>query len=92
MDNTLSKKEYVKFMSLLGLELVIEKVIEENQTIVVYEGEGNETASSFTIVGYDEFHSGAIFDKDDKLVKGFLDSHVAYSSENCQEILKLTNR
>ena len=43
----------------------------------------------FTKTGYDEFYSGAVFDENGKIVKAYIDSHVAYASDNCKEIDKI---
>ena len=43
----------------------------------------------FTKTGYDEFYAGAVFDENGKILKAYIDSHVAYSSDNCKEIDKM---
>jgi hypothetical protein len=81
------KEVYEKFMSWMGMKLSKIKEL-DNKTVVEYQ-DTNTNTEKFTTVGYDEFFSGAIFDKDGNILKGYLDSHVAHISKNGNEIENL---
>lgn len=80
------KEVFEKFMSWMNMKPT-EKIIQDS-TIIVFEQNRspNIKEDKFTSQGYEEFYAGAIFDKDGNLVKGYLDSHVTYSSKNCDLI------
>ena len=81
------KEVYEKFMSWIGMEPSRSKQIGEN-TAIRYDDTGRCDVR-FTKVGYELFYAGAVFDGSGKIVRAFIDSHVAYSSENSDKIDEL---
>jgi hypothetical protein len=81
------KEIYERFMLWMGMKPSKTKKVEEN-TVIRYEDIYN-CYVRFTKTGYDEFYSGAVFDENGKIVKAYIDSHVAYASDNCKEIDKI---
>ena len=63
------------------------KIIDKN-TAIQYDDIGNCDVRC-TKTGYDEFYAGAVFDENGKIVKAYIDSHVAHVSDNCKEIDKI---
>lgn len=84
------KEVYEKFMSWMGMKLSKTKAL-DNKTVVEYQDVHSNT-DKFTTIGYDEFYSGAIFDKDGNILKGYLDSHVAHISKNGNDIYKIIKK
>lgn len=83
------KEIYQAFMKMAGFSINAEMIVDEGKVLLSYEDiHGGE---NFTKLGYDEFFSGAIFDKDGNLVMGYLDSHVAFTSSNAKIIDKVIN-
>ena len=81
------KKVFEKFMSWMKMDIIEEKVLEDGNKVIMYEGTDYGTATGqFTSIGYDQFYSGVIFDKEGNLVKGYMDSHVMHRSNNCKII------
>jgi len=83
------KEVFEKFMGWMGMKVSKAKDIDK-QIAVEYDDTYNCDVR-FTKCGYDEFYAGAIFDENGKMVKAYVDSHVAYTSDNCviiNEILK----
>jgi predicted nucleic-acid-binding Zn-ribbon protein len=78
------KEVFEKFMGWMGMKVSKAKDI-DNKVIVEYDDIDNCDVR-FTKCGYDEFYAGAIFDENGKMVKGYVDSHVAYTSDNCDKI------
>lgn len=81
------KEIFERFMGWMGMVEDTTKVI-DNNTVIKYK-DINNWDTRFTTQGYDEFYSGAVFDKDGKMLKGFIDSHVAYESDNAKDIFRL---
>ena len=83
------KEVYIRFMKMAGFkqEYVIPRG--DNEVVLTFYSDEDDDLKSFTKVGYQDFRSGAKFDKDGNLIIGYLDSHVAYDSENSKEINKL---
>ena len=75
---------YQKFMEMASFELTNQMKLDDGCTLLVYQDTGQK--ENFTTCGYDEIFSGAIFDENGKLVMGYMDSHVAYSSANAKII------
>ena len=84
------KEVYEKFMSWMGMKLSKTKAFDD-KTVVEYKDTHSNT-DKFTTIGYDEFYSGAIFDKDGNILKGYLDSHVAHLSDNASHINNIINK
>jgi hypothetical protein len=84
------KEVYEKFMSWMGMKLSKTKAL-GNKTVVEYRDTHSNT-DKFTTIGYDGFFSGAIFDNDGNILKGYLDSHVAHLSENNKNIDNIINK
>tara|TARA_R110000744_G_scaffold106969_1_gene203363 strand:+ start:200 stop:463 length:264 start_codon:yes stop_codon:yes gene_type:complete len=78
------KEVFEKFMGWMGMKASKNKHIDK-QIVVEYE-DINNCDVRLTKCGYDEFYAGAIFDENGRMVKSYIDSHVAYTSENCDKI------
>lgn len=78
------KEVFEKFMGLMGMKNSKTKTIDKN-TVVLYDDTFNCDVR-FTKCGYDEFYAGAIFKENGEMVKGYIDSHVANTSGNCDKI------
>jgi len=89
MGEMTDKEVFTKFMSWMNMEVESFQIANDRE-IFIYKDPKVES-ELFTKWGYDEFFAGAIFDKDGKLVKGYLDSHVQYSSENADFISSQIN-
>ncbi len=84
------KEVFEKFMGWIGMEPSKTKEI-KNKTAIEYKD--TETCEErFTKLGYDEFYAGAIFDENGKIVKAYIDSHVAVGSKNYDDILELMSK
>ncbi len=81
---TTDKEVFERFMGWMGMNPSKIKEI-NNEVVVKYEDISNCDVR-FTKCGYDEFYAGAIFDENGRMVKGYVDSHVAYSSVNSDDI------
>ena len=81
---------FKKFMEWMQMEVSKEKVLEDGNTVMEFR-DSKKNTDQFTKWGYDEFYSGIIFDKEGNMVKGYLDSHVAYGSINYDLINALLN-
>jgi restriction endonuclease S subunit len=81
------KEIYERFMLWMGMKTSKTKTIGKN-TVVRYNDIDNCDVR-FTKTGYDEFYAGAMFDENGKIVKAYIDSHVAYVSDNSKEIDKM---
>lgn len=81
------KEVFEKFMGWMGMKPTKAKTIDKN-TVVRYEDIYNCDVR-FTKRGYDEFYAGVMFDENGKILKAYIDSHVAYSSSNFKEIDKM---
>jgi hypothetical protein len=73
---------FKKFMGWMQMEVSKEKQLEDGNTVMIF-SDPNKTTEIFTKSGSDEFYAGIIFDKNGNMVKGYIDSHVAYASANC---------
>ena len=80
------KEVFEKFMSWMGMELSAKKN-NNNLEAVIYD-DTDKCDERFTKQGYDYFFAGAIFDNNGKIVKAYIDSHVAYGSKNRDIISK----
>lgn len=81
------KQIFERFMEWMGMVIRDSKETERG-LLVIYEDQMHDTPK-FTTQGYDEFWSGALFGDDGNMIEGFLDSHVAYTSRNCDRLMKL---
>ena len=81
------KEVFEKFMAWIGMEPYKTKKI-DNNTAVIYDDIGNCDVR-FTKRGYDEFYAGVMFDENGKILKAYIDSHVAHASDNCKQIDKI---
>ena len=81
------KEVYEKFMMWMGMKLSNIKITEKY--IVVKYKDSFCSDIRWTTKGYDEFYSGAIFDKHGNIIKGYIDSHVMSVSKNCVDINKI---
>lgn len=81
------KEVFEKFMGWMGMKPSKTKTIDKN-TVVRYD-DINNCDVRFTKCGYDEFYAGAIFNENGKMVNGYVDSHVAFTSGNCDKIDKM---
>ncbi len=79
------REAFERVMELMGMELKTQICVEQGE-LVVYEDSGNNT-KTFTTEGYDVFYAGAIFRGDGVIERGYLDSHVAFRSDNHKAIL-----
>ena len=84
------KEVFEKFMSWMGMTPILTKEHDGN-TIIVFDDKGDRGNDVFSKVGHDEFYSGIEFDKRGKIVKAYMDSHVAYASKNRILIHQITN-
>jgi len=73
---------FKKFMGWMQMEVSKEKQLENGDTVMIF-SDTNKNTELFTKIGYEEFYSGIVFTKDGNMVKGYIDSHVAYTSANC---------
>ena len=83
------KEVYEKFMMWMGM-VVYKSIVIDGNTVLIYR-DTNNFSDVFQCVGYDEFYSGAVFNSNGDLTKGYLDSHVAHSSCNYEEIREMLN-
>ena len=81
------KEVFEKFMGWMGMKLSKTKTIDK-KTVVQYDDSYNCDAR-VTKQGHDEFYAGAIFDEKGGMVKSYIDSHVAYTSDNCDKISEI---
>ena len=79
---------FKKFMSFMQMKVSKEKVLEDGNTLLIF-SDTNENSSTFTKVGYNEFYAGILFDKNGNMIKGYIDSHVSYMSDNCSLLEKM---
>ena len=86
MENT-DKQIFETFMSWMGMKE--DKTIKNGDNDIVSYVDTFECKNNLSKIGYDAFYTGAEFDKNGNIVKAYLDSHVAYKSENCEEIDKI---
>lgn len=77
---------FKKFMGWMQMEICKEKVMENGNTVLYFEDSNKQDTELFTKWGYDSFLAGIIFDTEGKMVKGYIDSHVAHSSDNAKLI------
>ncbi len=91
------KQVFEKFMSWMGM--AVEKSAQLNGIeAFTYEdsyGENAKIDDRFSGIGYESFSAGAAFDKHGNMLRIYLDSHVAYNSENyfkMHEFIKQANR
>ncbi|QQV91501.1 hypothetical protein M1M25_gp066 [Tenacibaculum phage Gundel_1] len=78
------KETFEKFMGWMGMKASRTKQI-KNHTVVEYE-DTDTCDERFTKQAYGEFDTGAVFDENGKLLKGYIDSHVAVASSNSSDI------
>lgn len=81
---------FKKVMNWMQMEVLKEKTLDNGHIVLKFQDTKNDS-DVFTKIGYDEFYAGIIFDEEGNLIKGYIDSHVAYASKNCEiidEILK----
>jgi len=78
------KQAFERVMKLMGMVVAETKVIDDGE-VVLYEDTCVNTFE-FTTRGYDQFYAGAVFNKSGQIVKGYIDSHVAYESDNCKKL------
>lgn len=78
------KEVFEKFMEWMGMQ--VSKTKEINKEIVVEYEDTYNCDVRFTKAGYEEFFAGAIFNENGKMVKAYVDSHVAYTSDNFDKI------
>lgn len=79
---------FKKFMGWMHMEVSKEKQLENGDTVMIF-SDTNKKTELFTKIGYEEFYSGIVFTKDGNMVKGYIDSHVAYTSANCDLMDKM---
>ena len=78
------KQAFQRVMALMGMRLTNEQETKIG-TLIEYDDDCKNT-QEFTKKGYDEFYAGAIFNDKGEVVKGYIDSHAALTSGNCDEI------
>ena len=81
------KQIFEKFMKWMGMRLSKTKTIDK-KTVVQYD-DTYHCDVRVTKTGYEEFYSGAIFDEKGGMVKSYIDSHVAHTSENSDKISEM---
>lgn len=81
------KEIFERFMLWIGMKPTINEKIGK-RTVILYTDIGNCDVR-FTKIGYDDFKAGAVYDKNEKIVKAYIDSHVVHSSDNSEEIFKI---
>tara|TARA_R100000541_G_scaffold53690_1_gene61924 strand:- start:275 stop:535 length:261 start_codon:yes stop_codon:yes gene_type:complete len=81
------KQIFEKFMRWMGMKLSKTKTIGK-KTVVQYD-DTYHCDARVTKTGYEEFYAGLIFDENENIVKAYIDSHVAHSSENCDKISEM---
>jgi hypothetical protein len=72
---------FKKFMGWMSMNVSEEKQLDDGKTLITFIDSNTQT-KMFTKQGYNEFSAGAIFDVEGNILKGYIDSHVAFSSEN----------
>ena len=83
---------FEQFLAWMGFEVTDKIPLDDGAIAIVYYAKDsfdNKKETRVSCVGYEGFGSGAIFSKDGKLVKGYMDSHVAFNSEHALDIFKL---
>jgi len=72
------------FMSWIGM--IVEKKAEKDGLtyLIFYQEERGK--DRFETLGYEKFYSGAVFNDKGEIQMAYLDSHVAYSSDNSKII------
>jgi hypothetical protein len=81
------KEIFERFMLWIGMKPTIHEKIGK-RTLVLYK-DINNCDVRFTKRGYDDFKAGAVYDKNERIVKAYLDSHVVHSSDNSVGIFKI---
>ena len=79
---------FKKFMEWMHMEVTEEKQLPDGNTLLIFT-DTHKNSPLFTKVGYSEFYSGIIYDKDGNMVKAYLDSHEAYVSDNYHVIREI---
>ena len=83
---------FEQFLAWMGFEVTDKIPLDDGAVAIVYDAKNsieNKKETRVSCVGYDTFESGAIFSKDGKLVKGYMDSHVYFNSKYALDIFKL---
>ena len=79
---------FKKFMGWMKMDVDRERNFENGDTLLIFSESGQES-EQFTTQGYDDFDAGIFFDKDGNMIKGYIDSHVAYVSTNAKILYKM---
>ena len=79
---------FKKFMEWMQMDVSKEKKLEDGNTVIIF-SDPQKNSEQFTKSGYDEFYAGIIFDNEGRMIKGYIDSHVAYTSKNCDLMDKM---
>jgi len=79
------------FEQFMGWMCMTPREIQTEEGLLIEFKEDMDTPSTknFTSQGYDEFYAGALFNEQGEMIKGYMDSHVAYESRNAKELDKL---
>lgn len=85
------KEIFERFMGWMGMTIGRTKILVNGDIAMEYT-DTQEPDKRFTVLGYDEFDTGAIFDKDGAIVKSYIDSHVAFTSKNNKFIFDILNK
>ena len=83
---------FEQFLAWMGFKVTDKIPLDDGAIAIVYYAKDsveNKKETRISCVGYDAFGSGAIFSKDGELVKGYMDSHVYFSSKHALDIFKL---
>ena len=83
---------FEQFLAWMGFAVTDKIPLDDGAVAIVYyanDSFDNKKETRISCVGYDAFESGAIFSKDGKLVKGYMDSHVYFNSKHALDIFKL---
>ena len=79
---------FKKFMEWMQMDVFEEKKLKDGNTVIIF-SDPKKDSEQFTKSGYNEFYAGIIFDDNGNMIKGYIDSHVAYSSKNCDLMDKM---
>ncbi len=89
------REVFEKMMSWMGMSVDENATMENGNQIVCYKDDYAEMPipnSPMSKLGYDEFHAGAEFDGSGRMIRGYIDSHVALTSRNYDTITDDMNK
>ena len=84
MSSINDRQAFEIVMEIMGMVVAKRRNVDDGELVIYYDT--YKDSPRFQKCGYDEFCAGAIFDSQGKIVKGYIDSHVAYSSDFRKEL------